>query len=73
VVCNHARLIAESDFGSGAHNLEPVGYRFHMQFLAARGLVKSFGGDLVYESREHGCCFNAVLERVSRAEEAVNA
>jgi len=39
----------------------------------SRALVKSFGGDLVYEHREHGCCFNVVLERVSRAEEAANA
>jgi PAS domain S-box-containing protein len=36
----------------------------------SRALVKSFGGDLVYEPREKGCCFAVVLERVSHAEEA---
>jgi PAS domain S-box-containing protein len=38
----------------------------------SRALVKSFGGDLVYEHREHGCCFAVVLERVADAEEAAN-
>jgi signal transduction histidine kinase len=38
----------------------------------SRALVKSFGGDLVYEYREQGCCFAVVLERVSDAEEANN-
>jgi PAS domain S-box-containing protein len=39
----------------------------------SRALVKSFGGDLVYEHRERGCCFQVVLERVSQTAEAVNA
>ncbi len=38
----------------------------------SRALLKSFGGDLVYEHRESGCCFNVVLERVSHGEEAAN-
>jgi two-component system, LuxR family, sensor kinase FixL len=38
----------------------------------SRALVKSFGGDLAYEHREHGCCFNVVLESVSHAEESAN-
>jgi PAS domain S-box-containing protein len=38
----------------------------------SRALVKSFGGDLVYEPRERGCCFAVVLERVSDVEEAAN-
>jgi PAS domain S-box-containing protein len=36
----------------------------------SRALVKSFGGDLVYEPRDNGCCFNVVLERVSYTAEA---
>ncbi len=38
----------------------------------SRALVKSFGGELIYEHRERGCCFAVVLERVSEAEEAAN-
>lgn len=36
----------------------------------SRALVRSFGGDLVYEHRERGCCFAVVLERVSYAVES---
>jgi len=39
----------------------------------SRALVKSFGGDLVYEHRERGCCFAVVLERVQHSEEVDNA
>ncbi len=38
----------------------------------SRALVKSCGGELIYEHRERGCCFAVVLERVSDAEEAAN-
>ncbi len=38
----------------------------------SRALVKSFGGELVYEHRERGCCFAVVLQRVSDTEEAGN-
>jgi PAS domain S-box-containing protein len=38
----------------------------------SRALVKSFGGDLVHEHRDHGCCFNVVLERVSYTAEDGN-
>ncbi len=38
----------------------------------SRAMVKSFGGELVYEPRECGCCFAVVLEKVSQDEEAVN-
>jgi signal transduction histidine kinase len=37
----------------------------------SRALVKSFGGDLIYEHRDHGCCFAVVLERVTHAREEV--
>lgn len=36
----------------------------------SRALVKSFGGDLVYQHRERGCCFEVVLETVSQSVEA---
>jgi two-component system, LuxR family, sensor kinase FixL len=39
----------------------------------SRALVKSFGGDLVYEHRDRGCCFAVVLERVAHTEEVANA
>ena len=39
----------------------------------SRALVKSFGGDLVYEHRDQGCCFAVVLESVSHTEEADHA
>ena len=38
----------------------------------SRALLKSFGGDLVYEHRDRGCCFNVVLEAVSDADECAN-
>jgi C4-dicarboxylate-specific signal transduction histidine kinase len=38
----------------------------------SRALVKSFGGDLVYERREDGCCFTVLLERVSQSAEAAD-
>jgi PAS domain S-box-containing protein len=38
----------------------------------SRALLKSFGGDLVYEHRDRGCCFHVVLEAVSDAEESAN-
>jgi PAS domain S-box-containing protein len=38
----------------------------------SRALAKSFGGDLVYEHTDRGCCFAVVLERVSDTEEATD-
>jgi PAS domain S-box-containing protein len=38
----------------------------------SRALLKSFGGDLVYEHRDRGCCFHVVLEAVSDADECAN-
>jgi len=35
----------------------------------SRALVKSFGGDLVYQPRERGCCFQVVLPSVNESEE----
>lgn len=36
---------------------------------SSRSLVKNLGGDLVYEHRDHGCCFAVVLEKVTHTEE----
>ena len=39
----------------------------------SRALLKNFAGDLVYEPRECGCCFNVVLESVQQSGEAADA
>lgn len=39
----------------------------------SRALVKSFGGELVYEHRERGCCFAVILEKVAHSEETADA
>ncbi len=39
----------------------------------SRALVKSFGGDLVYQHRERGCCFQVVLPSVNESEETAHA
>lgn len=39
----------------------------------SRALLKSFGGELVYEPRNRGCCFAVVLERVTHPEEVADA
>ncbi len=65
------------DTGTGIANPQSLFRPFQKDAQASglglyvsRALVKSFGGDLVYEPREQGCCFAVVLERVSQAEEA---
>jgi two-component system sensor kinase FixL len=39
----------------------------------SRALMRSFGGELVYEPRSQGCCFAVVLPSLSIGEEMVNA
>jgi PAS domain S-box-containing protein len=39
----------------------------------SRAIMRSFGGELVYEPREHGCCFAIVLHSYAPVEESVNA
>lgn len=39
----------------------------------SRAIMKSFGGDLVYEPRSHGCCFVIAMPVFKAVEENVNA
>ncbi|MGA8311323.1 MAG: ATP-binding protein [Terriglobales bacterium] len=39
----------------------------------SRSIMRSFGGDLLYEPRPQGCCFAVVVPAVVRVEETVNA
>jgi PAS domain S-box-containing protein len=39
----------------------------------SRAIMRSFGGDLVYEPRSKGCCFAIVLPALAAVEEPVNA
>lgn len=39
----------------------------------SRGIMRSFGGELLYEPMPQGCCFAVVLPSLSRGEESVNA
>ena len=39
----------------------------------SRAIMKSFGGDLMFEPRPQGCCFAIVLPLLSTVEEVVNA
>jgi PAS domain S-box-containing protein len=72
-------IVRFEDTGCGITNPESLFRPFQKDAQAtglglyvSRALLKSFGGDLVYEHRENGCCFNVVLERVSHAEGAAN-
>jgi PAS domain S-box-containing protein len=67
------------DTGAGIANPERLFRPFQNEAQGAglglyvsRALVKSFGGDLVHEHREQGCCFAVVLERVTHMEEGSN-
>jgi PAS domain S-box-containing protein len=70
-------IVRFEDSGTGIANPQSLFRPFQKDAQASglglyvsRALVKSFGGDLVYEHREHGCCFAVVLERVKHPEEA---
>jgi C4-dicarboxylate-specific signal transduction histidine kinase len=70
-------IVRFEDSGTGIANPQSLFRPFQKDAQASglglyvsRALVKSFGGDLVHEPREHGCCFAVVLDRVSHAEEA---
>lgn len=39
----------------------------------SRSIMRSFGGELLYEPRVHGCCFVVVIPAVAIIEEKVNA
>jgi len=68
------------DTGNGIDNPQGLFQPFHsdahgtgLGLYVSRSLVKSFGGDLVYEHRDRGCCFAVVLERVHNSDEVDNA
>jgi signal transduction histidine kinase len=72
-------IVHFEDTGTGIANPQSLFRPFQQDAQAtglglyvSRALLKSFGGDLVYEPRDRGCCFNVVLERVSHDEEAGN-
>ena len=77
VVCPDTVTVRFEDTGPGISDPQSLFRPFQKNAQASglglyvsRALVKSFGGDLVYEPREKGCCFAVVLEKVSHAEEA---
>jgi PAS domain S-box-containing protein len=39
----------------------------------SRAIMRSFGGELLYEPRSRGCCFAVVLPSLSTGEEVINA
>jgi two-component system, LuxR family, sensor kinase FixL len=39
----------------------------------SRSIMRSFGGELLYEPRAQGCCFAVVVPALARVEETVNA
>jgi len=39
----------------------------------SRSIMRSFGGELLYEPRAHGCCFAVVVPALARVEETANA
>lgn len=64
------------DTGTGVENPQSLFRPFQsgakatgLGLYVSRALVKSFGGDLVFEPRERGCCFAVILERVTENED----
>jgi C4-dicarboxylate-specific signal transduction histidine kinase len=39
----------------------------------SRAIMRSFGGELMYEPREQGCCFAILLHAYSQVEDPVHA
>ena len=73
-------VVRFEDTGTGVANPENLFRPFQRDAKAtglglyvSRALVKSFGGDLVYEARDRGCCFAVVLQAVSDEKGAVDA
>jgi PAS domain S-box-containing protein len=73
-------VVRFEDTGVGIANPQNLFRPFQMNAQAtglglyiSRALVKSFGGDLLFEEREHGCCFAVVLEPVRPHEGASDA
>lgn len=67
-------IVRFADTGTGVANPENLFRPFQrgaqatgMGLYVSRALVKSFGGDLVYEPREKGCCFAVMLQTAAQA------
>lgn len=44
-----------------------------LRLYVSRSIMRSFGGELLYEPRAHGCCFAVVVPALAKAEETVHA
>jgi C4-dicarboxylate-specific signal transduction histidine kinase len=77
---NEAVVVRFEDTGTGIANAEHLFRPFQRDAKAtglglyvSRALVKSFGGDLVYEARNRGCCFAVLLQAVTSEKGAIDA
>jgi two-component system sensor kinase FixL len=77
---NEHMTIRIEDTGTGiAHpeNLfrpfQPGAETAGLGLYVSRSIMRSFGGELLYEPRAQGCCFAVVVPAVARVEEKVNA
>jgi signal transduction histidine kinase len=77
---NEAVAVRFEDTGMGIANAEHLFRPFQRDAKAtglglyvSRALMKSFGGDLVYEARNQGCCFAVVLQAVTSEKGAIDA
>jgi C4-dicarboxylate-specific signal transduction histidine kinase len=79
-VCEESVTIRFEDTGTGIADPQSLFRPFQnaaqgtgLGLYVSRALVKSFGGELVYEHRDQGCCFAVVLDSVSHTEESNHA
>jgi C4-dicarboxylate-specific signal transduction histidine kinase len=70
-------VVRFEDTGTGIANPENLFRPFQRDAQAtglglyvSLALVKSFGGDLVYEPRDRGCCFAVALQAITHAKGA---
>ena len=68
------------DTGTGIANPEDLFRPFRpgsentgLGLYVSRSIMRSFGGELLYEPRPQGCCFAVVVPATTRAQEAVSA
>jgi signal transduction histidine kinase len=73
-------VIRFEDTGPGIANPENLFRPFQrgaestgLGLYMSRAIMRSFGGELLYEPRERGCCFAIVLHAYAPVEESVNA
>lgn len=73
-------VIRFEDTGPGIPNTENLFRPFQkgaestgLGLYMSRAIMRSFGGELVYEPRDRGCCFGIVLHSYSPVEESMHA